>query len=143
MAAHWPTEPDTNPIAAHLNATPKYVVTKTLTRLEWTGSHLLGGDVGASVNDLKQHGDGTIAVLGSGVLVQTLIAHDIVDEYRLFVHPLVLGTGKRLFRQPPGRSRWPAVAGWPRRSSLGSWRCCRRSDHCSRWSSSWLWRICR
>jgi len=99
MAAHWPTEPDTNPIAAHLNATPKYVVTKTLTSLEWAGSQVLAGDVATSVNDLKLHGDGTIAVLGSGVLVQALIEHDLIDEYRLFVHPLVLGTGKRLFRQ--------------------------------------------
>jgi dihydrofolate reductase len=99
MAAHWPTEPDTNPIAAHLNATPKYVVTRTLASLEWAGSHVLAGDVAASVNSLKQHADGTIAVLGSGVLVQTLIEHDLVDEYRLFVHPLVLGAGKRLFRQ--------------------------------------------
>jgi len=96
-----PAEPDTNPIRAHLNATPKYVVTKTLTSLEWAGSHVLAGDVAASVNDLKQHGNGTIAVLGSGVLVQTLIEHDIVDEYRLFVHPLVLGAGKRLFRATP------------------------------------------
>jgi dihydrofolate reductase len=101
MAAHWPNEPDTNPIAAHLNATPKYVVTTTLARLEWAGSHVLGGDAAASVNDLKQHGDGTIAVLGSGVLVQTLLARDLVDEYQLFVHPLVLGAGKRLFRQTP------------------------------------------
>lgn len=99
MAAHWPSEPDTNPIAAHLNATPKYVVTRTLASLEWAGSHVLAGDVAASVNGLKQHGDGTIAVLGSGVLVQTLIEHDLVDEYRLFVHPLVLGAGKRLFWQ--------------------------------------------
>src|SRR5712691_8067781 len=99
MAAHWPAEAGTNPIAAHLNATPKYIVTRTLTSLDWAGSHVLGGDVVASVNDLKQHGDGSIVVLGSGVLVQTLIEHDIVDEYRLFVHPLVLGTGKRLFRQ--------------------------------------------
>jgi dihydrofolate reductase len=103
MAAHWPAEPDTNPIAAHLNATPKYVVTRTLASLEWAGSHVLGGDVVASVNDLKQHGDGTIAVLGSGVLVRALIEHDLVDEYRLFVHPLVLGAGKRLFRQTPRR----------------------------------------
>ena len=99
MAAHWPTEPATNPIAAHLNATPKYVVTRTLTALEWAGSHVLGGDVVTSVNDLKQLGDGTIVVLGSGVLVQTLIERDLIDEYQLFVHPLVLGTGKRLFRQ--------------------------------------------
>ena len=99
MAAHWPTEPATNPIAAHLNATPKYVVTRTLTALEWAGSHVLGGDIAASVNDLKQLGDGTIVVLGSGLLVQTLIEHDLIDEYQLFVHPLLLGTGKRLFRQ--------------------------------------------
>ncbi|HKA95620.1 MAG TPA: dihydrofolate reductase family protein [Streptosporangiaceae bacterium] len=99
MAAHWPTEPDTNPIAAHLNATPKYVVTRTLTSLGWAGSHVLAGDVVASVNDLKRRGDGAIVVLGSGVLVQTLIEHEIVDEYRLFVHPLVLGAGKRLFRR--------------------------------------------
>jgi dihydrofolate reductase len=101
MAAHWPAEPDANRVAAHLHSTPKYVVTRTLSRLEWAGSHVLAGDVVASVNDLKQHGDGTIAVLGSGVLVQALIEHDIVDEYRLFVHPLVLGAGKRLFRQSP------------------------------------------
>jgi dihydrofolate reductase len=99
MAAHWPAEPDTNPIAAHLNATPKYVVTRTLTTLEWAGSRVLGGDVVPSVNTLRQHGDGTIVVLGSGVLVQTLIEHDLIDEYQLFVHPLVLGAGKRLFRQ--------------------------------------------
>jgi dihydrofolate reductase len=99
MAAYWPTEPDANPIAAHLNATPKYVVSRTLTRLEWAGSDVLGGGVVASVNDLKRTGEGTIVVLGSGVLVQTLIENDLVDEYRLFVHPLVLGAGKRLFRQ--------------------------------------------
>jgi dihydrofolate reductase len=101
MAAYWPAEPATNPIAAHLNATPKYVVTRTLTSLGWAGSQVVAGDVVASVNDLKQHGDGTIVVLGSGVLVQTLIEHDLIDEYQLFIHPLVLGAGKRLFRQTP------------------------------------------
>src|SRR5262249_21247801 len=99
MAAHWPTEPDTNPIADNLNPTPQYVVTRTLTSLAWAGSHVLAGDVVASVNDLKQRGDGAIVVLGSGVLVQTLIEHELVDQYQLFVHPLVLGAGKRLFRQ--------------------------------------------
>lgn len=101
MAAHWPNEPDENPIAAHLNATPKYVVTKTLTTLDWAGSHILDGDVVESVNDLKTQGDGAITVLGSGVLAQTLIENDLIDEYHLFVHPLVLGTGKRLFRETP------------------------------------------
>jgi dihydrofolate reductase len=98
MAAHWPNEPDTNPIAARLNAAGKYVVTSTLTTLDWAGSHILAGEPAVSVAGLKRDGDGTIVVLGSGVLVQTLIEHDLIDEYRVFVHPLVLGTGKRLFR---------------------------------------------
>ena len=99
MAAHWPHEPDDNPIAAHLNSTPKHVATKTLTSLDWAGSQVLNGDLVDSVNNLKLQGDGSIAVLGSGVLVQALIENDLVDEYRLFIHPLVLGAGKRLFRQ--------------------------------------------
>jgi dihydrofolate reductase len=77
------------------------VVTKTLTGLDWAGSQMLHGDVVDSVKDLKAQGEGTIAVLGSGVLVQALIEHELVDDYRLFLHPLVLGTGKRLFRQTP------------------------------------------
>ena len=62
MAAHWPTEPDTNPIAAHLNVTPKYVVTRTLTRLEWAGSHVLGGDVvgGVSLNAAAARADNVL-----------------------------------------------------------------------------------
>src|SRR5262252_3085112 len=71
MAAHWPLEPDTNPIAAHLNATAKYVVSKTLTRVEWSGTEVLSGDPAASVRDLRHSGDGGITVLGSGELVQT------------------------------------------------------------------------
>jgi dihydrofolate reductase len=101
MAAHWPNEPDENPIARHLNATPKYVVTRTLTSVEWAGSQILDGDVVESVNDLKSEGDGFISVLGSGELVQTLIEHGLIDNYRLSVHPLVLGTGKRLLRETP------------------------------------------
>lgn len=101
MAAHWPNEPASNPIAASLNAAPKYVVTQTLTQLDWAGSHVLAGDPALTVRELKDHGDGALVVLGSGVLVQTLIEHNLVDEFRLFVHPLVLGTGKRLFRQAP------------------------------------------
>ena len=99
MAAHWPHECDGNPIAAHLNSTPKYVVTKTLRRLDWTGAHIVDGDLVESVKDLKAQGDGTIAVLGSGLLAQALIEYELIDEYQLFLHPLVLGTGKRLFRE--------------------------------------------
>jgi dihydrofolate reductase len=99
MATYWPHEPCDNPIAAHLNSTPKYVVTNTLRRLDWAGSEILAGDLVEATNDLKAQGDGTIAVLGSGALVQTLIANHLIDEYRLFLHPVVLGAGKRLFRE--------------------------------------------
>lgn len=99
MAAHWPNEPAENPIAAGLNAAAKYVVTNTLTTLDWAGSHVLSGEAPAAVAALKQQGEGAIVVLGSGMLVQSLIEHDLIDEYRLMLHPLVLGTGKRLFRE--------------------------------------------
>jgi dihydrofolate reductase len=98
MIGYWPSQPDENPMAAHLNTTPKYVATRTLTGLTWSNSQVLHGELVSAVRDLKAVGDGNIAVLGSGVLVQQLIANDLVDGYRLFLHPLLLGTGKRLFR---------------------------------------------
>lgn len=101
MAAHWPHQPDDDPIAANLNAARKYVATRTLTSLDWAGSQVLTGDIVESVGELKRDGDGSIVVLGSGELVQTLIEKELIDEYRLFVHPLVLGAGKRLFRTTP------------------------------------------
>ncbi len=100
MAAHWPHESADNPIAASLNATPKYVVTTTLCQqdLQWTNSNVVDGDVVGTIQDLKSEGNGFVTVLGSGGLVQTLVANDLVDVYRIMLHPLVLGTGKRLFR---------------------------------------------
>lgn len=98
MSAFWPHQPDGNPMAAHLNRTPKYVATRSLTEVSWNNARILGGELVPAVRALKEDGDGTIAVLGSGVLAQELIANDLVDGYTLFVHPLVLGTGKRLFR---------------------------------------------
>jgi dihydrofolate reductase len=98
MIGFWPAQPDDNPMAAHLNATPKYVATSTLTDLTWHNARVLDGTLGPAVRKLKGDGDGTVAVLGSGVLVQDLIAEDLVDGFRLFLHPLLLGTGKRLFR---------------------------------------------
>jgi dihydrofolate reductase len=101
MAAFWPFQPDENPIAAHMNATPKFVATRTLTTLEWSGSQVLQGELEQAVSALKREGQGTIAVLGSGVLIHELMRRDLVDELRLFIHPLILGTGKRLFRELP------------------------------------------
>ncbi len=105
MLAFWPQQPDANPMAAHLNATPKYVATRTLddADLTWNNARVLRGDLTSAVRGLKAEGDGTIAVLGSGVLAQDLAALDQVDGYRIFLHPLLLGSGKRLFNQldPP------------------------------------------
>jgi dihydrofolate reductase len=99
MSAFWPYQPDTHPMAEHLNATPKYVATRTPAELTWHAAQVLDDELVPAVTRLKSHGSGTIAVLGSGVLVQDLVAHDLVDGYRLFLHPLLLGTGKRLFRE--------------------------------------------
>jgi len=101
MAAFWPTQPDTNPMAAQLNATPKYLATRTLTRVDWQPAQILHGELDGAVAGLKAEGDGDIVVLGSGVLVEQLLRLGLVDQMRLFVHPLLLGTGKRLFRGLP------------------------------------------
>lgn len=97
MAAYWPTVSDEDPMAAHLNATEKHVVTGTLTEFEWANTRPMTGDLVEGVQALKREGDGDIAVLGSGVLVRALLQQDLVDGLRLFVHPLLLGSGKRLF----------------------------------------------
>jgi dihydrofolate reductase len=79
------------------NRVPKYVASRTLTELGWKNSHLLGPDVPAAVRKLRAEPGGEIRVWGSTVLIRTLAGHDLIDEYRLAVYPLVLGTGKKLF----------------------------------------------
>ena len=101
MAAFWPHQPADDPVAAHLNATPKYVAPRTLTEAAWPGTRILSTDVVDAVRGLRAGEDGDIAVLGSGVLCRELLAEDLVDEIRLFVHPLLLGSGKRLFGELP------------------------------------------
>ena len=113
MSAFWPLQPDSNPVANHLNATPKYVATRTRSELAWRHAQVLDGELAPAVADLKSSGSGTIAVLGSGVLVEQLAAHDLIDRYRLFVHPLLLGTGKRLFREAPRPTRVRLVSCTP------------------------------
>lgn len=105
MLGFWPHQPDSNPMARHLNATPKYVATRTLDTFEWSGAQRLGPSLEPGIAALKADGEGVIAVLGSGVLVHQLMALGLVDEYRLFLHPLLLGTGKRLFRELPSPQR--------------------------------------
>jgi dihydrofolate reductase len=97
MAAYWPTAPQDDPYADHLNNVPKYVASRTLQRVEWQNSSLIRGDVAVEVRKLKEQAGKNIAVLGSGNLVQSLMKHDLVDELSLAVFPIVLGSGKKLF----------------------------------------------
>ena len=97
LGAHWPRVGDDDPMAAKLNKVPKYVASTTLDRAEWSNSTLIEGDVAEGVAALKREIDGEIQTIGSGDLIQTLMEHDLVDEYRLWVFPVLLGTGKRLF----------------------------------------------
>ena len=99
FAAHWPKQPADDPLAATMNGMEKYVVSTTLSEpLAWQNSTLIKGNVAGEVAKLKEGSGKEIQVIGSGELVQDLIRHDLVDAYRLMIHPLVLGTGKRLFR---------------------------------------------
>jgi dihydrofolate reductase len=81
------------------NRVPKYVASRTLNEVGWKNSELLGPDVPAAVQKLREQPGGEIRVWGSANLIQTLGEHDLVDEYRLLVYPLVLGTGKKLFAE--------------------------------------------
>ena len=100
FAGYWPrvTDPD-NQVAAMLNRMPKYVASKTLDTVEWNNSTLIKGDVAEGVAGLKREPGRELQVHGSADLVQTLMRDDLVDEYRLYFAPIVLGTGKRLFRE--------------------------------------------
>jgi len=95
LAATWPSRG--GELADKMNSLPKYVVSSTLEDPDWNNSTLLKGDVVDEVAELKQELDGEIVVLGSPQLARTLIEHDLVDELRLLIYPVVLGAGARLF----------------------------------------------
>jgi dihydrofolate reductase len=95
FAAAWPSRE--GEFADKFNTMPKYVVSSTMGEPEWNNSTVLRGDVAEEVAKLKQEQDGDIVVHGSARLVQTLVTNDLVDELRLMVFPVVLGSGKRLF----------------------------------------------
>jgi dihydrofolate reductase len=98
-AAFWPNQdPDENPVAARMNGVRKYVVSTTLEEpLEWQNSTLIGANVAEEISRLKEQPGKDISISGSGTLVQSLLRDDLIDELRLMVHPIVLGSGKRLF----------------------------------------------
>ena len=100
FAAHWPHIADDHedaPMAKVFNETPKYVASRTMRDPEWQNTTVLGTDVAKEVAALKERTDGEIQIAGSIDLAHTLMAHDLIDEFRLTVFPVVLGGGKRLF----------------------------------------------
>lgn len=97
FASAWPSRTDDTGFADRMNNLRKYVVSTTLDNLEWNNSHLLKGNIAKDVELLKQQQGQDILIGGSASLVQTLLDHDLVDEIRLLVYPVVLGRGKRLF----------------------------------------------
>jgi dihydrofolate reductase len=98
FAGYWPRQSAENPIAARLNAAPKYVVSRTLDSVEWNNSELIKGDVADAIGRLKKE-FGRIDVIGSGNVVQTLLREELVDRLDLWVYPVLLGSGKRLFAE--------------------------------------------
>lgn len=96
FAAHWPYVSD-DPMADKLNSIPKHVASRTLDAVEWNNSNLIAGDVAEYVGGLKDEDGPEIQVHGSWNLIQTLLRHDLVDEYRLWIFPVLIGEGKRLF----------------------------------------------
>ena len=97
--AYWPYQPDDQPIAKTLNAAKKHVASRTLTMLHWNNSTLLHGDVVSAITALKAQPGLDLQMIGSGILIQTLQAASLIDEYNVWTFPVVLGRGKRLFSE--------------------------------------------
>jgi dihydrofolate reductase len=97
FAATWPLAEVDDPIGSKLNAMPKYVASRTKSKIDWTNSTLVSGDVPSAVRELKQVDGAELQVHGSIDLLQTLLEHDLVDEFHVFVFPVLVGSGTRLF----------------------------------------------
>jgi dihydrofolate reductase len=110
FAAFWPTVTDpTDEIAQALNTRPKFVASRSLTDPQWPGTTVLGDDVPTKVAELRDRPGRELLVVGSAQLAQSLLGHALVDEYRLLVHPIVVGTGKKLFRDGSSLTRMALV----------------------------------
>ncbi len=99
FAAAWPSRTDESGFADRMNSLPKFVVSQTLEKVAWNNSKLIKENVAEEIFKLKQPPGQDILLGGSGVLIQTLMQHNLVDAYRLLVYPVVLGKGKPLFRE--------------------------------------------
>lgn len=109
FAAFWPTAPRDRGFAEKMNSLQKYVVSRTLRDAEWSNTSILQGDIAEEVPKLKRQPGGDIMVHGSADLVNSLMKHDLIDEYRLMVFPVILGSGKRLFRDETDTSHLQLV----------------------------------
>lgn len=105
FAAYWPQAPSDIPFTAMFNNAPKYVVSRSLERADWTGTTILRGADAAELAPVKdRHGE--IHVVGSGSLMQSLLANGVVDRMNIWVYPVLLGTGKRLFGEGTAPATW-------------------------------------
>jgi dihydrofolate reductase len=109
FAEAWPSRTDEAGFADKMNSMPKFVVSTSLAEAEWNNSTVIKGDVVQEVSRLKEQRGGDILVAGSGQLVQMLVQHDLVDELRLMVFPVLLGSGKRLFPDGAGTTAFTLV----------------------------------
>ena len=107
-AAYWPTSTD-EPFASFINSIPKYVVSTTLDRVDWSNSMLVKGSLKEEITKLKVQPGKNIGVAGSPTLVNSLLANDLLDELTLMIHPVVVGSGKRLFKGESGLKRLELV----------------------------------
>jgi dihydrofolate reductase len=103
FAAAWPTMEGTGEFGEKMNSMPKYVVSSTLDRVEWTGSQLIRGNVADEIRRLKKQPGQDLLLSGSAQLFNAMMRENLIDLYRFMVHPIVLGKGKRLFADGPER----------------------------------------
>ncbi|HYF66022.1 MAG TPA: dihydrofolate reductase family protein, partial [Herpetosiphonaceae bacterium] len=99
-AAFWPNQPADDEMVARFNSIPKFVVSNTLTSADWNNSTIISGDVAAELASLKEQPGKTIAMSGSATLVRWLLANDLIDQLHVMIHPIVVGSGQRLFEGP-------------------------------------------
>jgi dihydrofolate reductase len=110
MVAYWTNQPGGTPMVDYINSVPKYVDSTTLQEpLEWNNSTLIKENVAGEIFELTQQPGDDITILGSGTLVRSLLRDDLLDELRLMVHPVVLGSGKRLFEEGSDQKRLDLV----------------------------------
>lgn len=101
-AAYWPGSTD-EPFASLINGTQKYVVSSTLTEAGWANTAIVNGDVAARIREIKESTDGTLGMSGSATLSHWLLENDLLDELSLLVHPVVVGSGRRLYQDLPSQ----------------------------------------